>query len=217
MTKGKDEISDKQLVADFLAGSVESYEQLMQRYETNVYNLAMRLTRNPEDAEEVLNDVFITVYRKIDSFQGKSAFSSWLYRVTVNSAYMKLRKRKQKQTISLEDLAPAVRAAHLEDDRGCTRRSDEVIMNNELRTVLQKSINKLPDQYRAVFILRDVDGLSNQEVAEVLNLSIPAVKSRLHRSRLMLRRKLRVYFEDTFSGSYAQNDSEAELGFEHVA
>lgn len=192
-------VTDMDLIERFRKGSIEAYEELISRYESKVYNLAMRFTRNQEDAEEVLNDVFTTIYQKVDGFEGKSAFSSWLYRIIVNAAFMKLRKRRQNNTIAIEDLSPSVRQNSIERDTNIGNRSDLLSMNRELRETLEAAINRLPDQYRAVFVLRDVDGLSNQEVGEILELSIPAVKSRLHRSRLMLRRKLQRYYDD-FTG-----------------
>lgn len=189
-------ITDTQLVEQFKKGSMEAFEEIVSRYESKVFNLAMRFTRNQEDAEEVLQDVFTTLYKKMDGFQGKSAFSSWLYRIIVNAAFMKLRKRKQHNTVSIEDLSPAVKQFCIDQDCLSVSRSDTISMHRELRDVLEGAISRLPDQYRAVFVLRDVDGLSNQEVGEILDLSIPAVKSRLHRSRLMLRRKLERYYND---------------------
>lgn len=196
-TAKKDQkVSDKMLVERFRKGSVEAFEEIVNRYEAKLFNLAFRFTRNQEDAEEVLQDVFSTVFKKVDSFQGKSAFSSWMYRITVNAAFMKLRKRKQRPAISIEDLAPTVRQKFVDQGSDSTNQSDTITLHREMREVLQAAINKLPEQYRAVFVLRDVDGLSNQETGEILQLSIPAVKSRLHRSRLMLRRKLQRYWDD---------------------
>lgn len=191
--------SDAVLIEQFRNGSLDAFEELVGRYETKVFNLAMRFTRNQEDAEEVLQDVFTTLYKKLASFEGKSAFSSWLYRIIVNAAFMKLRKRKQNNTVSIEDLAPAVKQYCMEREPTVDRRSDTLTMNRELRERVQSAIDRLPEQYRAVFVLRDVDGLTNQEVGEILDISIPAVKSRLHRSRLMLRRKLARYYDD-FTG-----------------
>lgn len=195
-------ISDVGLVDEFKAGDISAFEEIISRYESKVMNLALRFTRNQEDAEEVLQDVFTTVYRKIDGFRGQSAFSSWLYRIVVNAAFMKLRKRKQTQTVSLDDLAPAVKQYCMERDAVTNQHLHNVAISRELQEVLQRAIDRLPDQYRAVFVLRDVDGLSNQETGEILNLSIPAVKSRLHRSRIMLRKKLQRYYED-FTGNKA--------------
>lgn len=184
------------LVQEFSKGCLASFETIVNRYETKVHNLAMRLTRNTEDAEEVLQDVFMTVYRKIDGFQGKAKFSSWLYRITVNAAFMKLRKRKQNKTVSLDDLLPNIKDKTIFDHSNVSERGDSRAINNEIRESLEDAIAKLPDEYRAVFVLRDIDGLSNKEVGEILGLSIPAVKSRLHRSRLMLRKKLKRFYDD---------------------
>ncbi len=200
-------VSDSVLIERFRNGSIEAFEEIVSRYESKVFNLAMRFTRNQEDAEEVLQDVFTTIYKKLAGFEGKSAFSSWLYRIIVNAAFMKLRKRKQNTTVSIEDLAPAVKQYCIEREGVIESRSDTLTMNKELRDRVQGAIDRLPEQYRAVFVLRDVDGLTNQEVSEILDLSIPAVKSRLHRSRLMLRRKLRRYYEDFTGNSRVSYDA----------
>ncbi len=190
------ETDDKMLVLNLQSGCQNSFEELVNKYETKVHNLAMRLTRNPEDAEEVLQDVFVTVYRKIDGFEGKAKFSSWLYRITVNAAFMKLRKRRQEKSISLDDMIPYVQEKIITQKNSAMISSDSQAISNEIRSVIERAITKLPEDYRAVFILRDIDGLSNKEVGKILDLSIPAVKSRLHRSRLMLRKKLKKFYED---------------------
>lgn len=181
--------SDMELVDGVRKGDQDSFEELLGRYNNKVFSLATRLTRNPEDAEEVLQDVFVTVHRKLDSFAGKSSFSSWLYRITVNVAFMKLRKRRQIQSVSLEDILqqPQMTSALRAPD---TTFVDAQSMRNEMLSALEVAISRLPDEYRPVFILRDVDGLTSKEVGKILDLTIPAVKSRLHRSRLMLRRRL---------------------------
>jgi RNA polymerase sigma-70 factor (ECF subfamily) len=185
--------TDLELIAEFKSGNQHSFEELINRYSNKVFSLATRLTRNTEDAEEVLQDVFVTVHRKIAGFEGKSSFSSWLYRVTVNAAFMKLRKRRQDQSIPLEDIlqqaqtVPALRSPE-------SAYVDAQSIRNEMLEALENAIKKLPDDYRPVFILRDVDGLTSREVGKILDLTVPAVKSRLHRSRLMLRRKLSRFF-----------------------
>jgi RNA polymerase sigma-70 factor (ECF subfamily) len=195
-------LTDVEVVNQFKAGDALAFEEIVSRYESKIMSLALRFTRNQEDAEEVMQDVFTTVYRKIDGFRGQSAFSSWLYRIVVNAAFMKLRKKKQSQTVSMEDLAPAVKQYCMERESVTNTHSYNITVTRELQEVLQRAIDKLPDQYRAVFVLRDVDGLSNQETGEILDLSIPAVKSRLHRSRIMLRKRLQRYYED-FTGNKA--------------
>lgn len=195
------EFSDLQLIERFGQGCQASFEELVGRYETKAYNLALRLTRNPEDAEEVLQDVFVTVYRKVSGFEGKAKFSSWLYRITVNAAFMKLRKRKQNKSISLTEMLPQIQNKAIEQDIAFGARADSRAVHGEIRDALRAAIDRLPEEYRAVFMLRDVDGLSNQEVGKLLKLTTPAVKSRLHRARMMLRKKLKRYYEDYRSDS----------------
>ncbi|MBN8548859.1 MAG: sigma-70 family RNA polymerase sigma factor [Deltaproteobacteria bacterium] len=207
------EVTDAQLVELFRKGDKDSFVELLNRYSEKVHNLSIRITRSEEDAEEVLQDVFVTVYNKIDKFEGKSAFSSWLYRITVNTSFMKLRKRKQNNSISIEEVSPGIR------DNWVGSRSDASDMNyicsrHELRDELEKAIAKLPEEYRVIFVLRDVDGLSNQEVGEILSLSVPAVKSRLHRSRLMLRKRLQKFHDDYSNDETIAYGNAAEMGAE---
>lgn len=196
---------DTILIERFKAGCRFSFEEIVNRYESKVFNLAMRLTRNTQDAEEVLQDVFITVHRKVEGFEGKAKFSSWLYRITVNAAFMKLRKRKQDPSIYLEDIVPNTRGEASAQRSILGSYSDTQAFNNEIRDALEMAIGKLPEDYRAVFVLRDVDGLSNKEVGKILDLSIPAVKSRLHRSRIMLRKRLRKFYNDCADISKVKN------------
>lgn len=187
--------SDLELIEEFRKGEQGSFEELLTRYSSKVFSLASRLTRNTEDAEEVLQDVFVTVHRKIAGFEGKSSFSSWLYRVTVNAAFMKLRKRKQDLSVSLEDIVQQSQTvAALKSPESAFVDSQSI--RNQMLEALEVAIRKLPDDYRPVFILRDVDGLTSREVSKILDLTVPAVKSRLHRSRLMLRRRLTRFFDE---------------------
>lgn len=187
--------TDKELVALIKKGKEDAFQEIMSRYTQKVYNLAMRLTRNVEDTEEVLQDVFITVYNKIHMFEGKSQFSSWLYRVTANTAFMKLRKRKNAEILSFDEVGSQIQETLVgTSSEDCD--IDYMSTKHELRTLLESSISRLPEEYKNIFILRDVDGLSNEEVAETLALTVPAVKSRLHRARLILRKRLQRYYED---------------------
>lgn len=199
--------TDLDLIEEFRTGREESFEELLSRYSTKVHSLASRLTRNAEDAEEVLQDVFVTVYRKIAGFEGKSSFSSWLYRVTVNAAFMKLRKRRQDPAIPLEELmkqSQSVAALNSPEHAYVDAQS----IRHQMLEALEVAIKRLPDDYRPVFILRDVDGLTSREVGRILDLSVPAVKSRLHRSRLMLRRRLQRFMGDSKSISVAESDDD---------
>ena len=190
-----EKLNDLELVSLIKEGNDLAFQEMVGRYSQKIYNLAMRLTRNIEDTEEVLQDVFVTVYRKIGSFEGKSQFSSWLYRVTANTAFMKLRRRKNTESVSFEEVSGEVQES-LAGKSPEQSSVDYMTTKHELRDVLETAITKLPEEYKNIFILRDVDGLSNEEVGEMLSLTVPAVKSRLHRARLILRKKLSRYYED---------------------
>jgi RNA polymerase sigma-70 factor (ECF subfamily) len=171
-------------------------ERLVERFVDRVYRLALRITGSREDAEEVAQDALWTAGRKIHTFKGDSAFGSWLYRITANAAYMKLRSRKARaQEIALDDVLPTLDEAgvHFEPMDDWTQRVDEQAVRGELRQVLEHAIDDLPPDYRTVLVLHDVEGLPNPEIAETLGLSLPAVKSRIHRSRLFLRERLSQY------------------------
>lgn len=193
--------TDEELIEVVLSGNHSAFEEIFFRYHQKAYNLAMRISRNQDDAEEIIQEVFTSVFSKLNRFEGKSTFSSWLYRITVNTAFMKLRGRKKHDAMSLEDDVLPVQNCWAE------KRSDASDVNflssrHELKQHISEAIDSLPSEYRAIFVMRDVDGLSNQEVAEVLNISIAAVKSRLHRTRLMLRKKLRTYHKDYTTGDF---------------
>ena len=188
-------LNDLGLVEAIKKGDELAFQEIVGRYSQKVFNLAMRLTRNQEDAEEVLQDVFITVFNKIDSFEGKSQFSSWLYRVTANTAFMKLRRRKNKESVSFEDVSSSVKESWVGQtpDEASV---DYMSIKHELRDLIESAVSRLPEEYRNIFVLRDIDGLSNEEVSEMVGLTVPAVKSRLHRARMLLRKKLQRYYDD---------------------
>ena len=194
------EKTDIQLIKEFKRGNNQSFEILINRYADRAYGLASRMLKNQEDAEEVLQDVFTTVFKKISSFEGKSSFASWFYRITVNSALMKIRKRKQNRSIAIEDAIPSFHdssALRTSD----TQEADVLTQRKQIQQALEEAISKLPEEYRGVYVLRDIDGLSSRQVGKMLKLSIPAVKSRLHRGRLMLRRKLAKLYREILGGS----------------
>lgn len=190
---------DAALVEGLRRGAPEAAEALVATYGDRVYRLAVRITGSEPDAEEVVQDALWTAARKIDTFKGESAFGSWLYRITANAAYQKLRSRHGKRhEILWNDLLPAF------DDMGhqvgavadWSSQVEEPAVQTELRAVLSAAINDLPTDYRTAFVMHDVEGLSNPEIAEALEISLPAVKSRVHRSRLFLRRRLSGYLAE---------------------
>ncbi len=185
-------VPDDELVRRAQAGNGDAFEELVRRYERKVYNIAYRLMGNERDASEVLQDAFLRAYRFLPKFQFKSSFFTWLYRIATNVSLTKLRKREKVQLVSIDD--PAGPEGDLPLEIPDYRYSPEKMMQQrELRDALQKAVEDLPPDYRSVVVLRDLEGLSNEEVSKILNLTVPAVKSRLHRGRLELRKVLAEY------------------------
>ncbi len=171
---------------------------LVERYGERVYRLALRITGSKEDAEEAAQDALWSVARRIQTFKGESAFGSWVYRIAANAAYQKLRTRKAKANeVAFDDVLPALDGAgrHFVPMDDWSRRVDDRALDGELRGVLEEAIATLPDDYRTALVLHDVEGLSNPDIAETLGISLPAVKSRIHRSRLFLRKRISEYLE----------------------
>lgn len=176
----------------------EAPELLVERFGDRVYRLALRITGSNEDAEEAAQDALWTAARKIQTFKGESAFGSWLYRITANAAYQKLRSRRAKAAeIALDDVLPAFDdgGRHFEPMDDWSNRVDEKALQGELRRALAEAIGALPPDYRTALVLHDVEGLSNPDIAEALGISLPAVKSRVHRSRLFVRKRLAEYMQ----------------------
>jgi RNA polymerase sigma-70 factor, ECF subfamily len=185
--------TDVELVRRAQQDDERAFGELVTRYESKVYSLAMKMLRNPEDAEDVLQETFLRAYRGIKSFKGNSTFSTWIYRITANSALMRLRK-KQLPQVSIEDSDERETPISIVD---WAPGPVEQLLNQEMQRVMDEAIETLPPEFRQVFILRDVEELSNADVAEILDLSVAAVKSRLHRARLKVRNRLAHYFSET--------------------
>jgi RNA polymerase sigma-70 factor (ECF subfamily) len=183
------------LVAMARRGDGAAFTQLVNRYERRIFRLAKHITQNEEDAEDVLQETFLKAYEHVGEFQEQSKFYTWLVRIAVNEALMKLRKRKTGKIFSLDETVDTgeetvTREIAVWDDNPEQRYSQE-----ELRAILKQAIDSLPPLFRTVFILRDVDELSTEETAGALGISVPAVKSRLLRARLQLRDKLTRFFK----------------------
>jgi RNA polymerase sigma-70 factor, ECF subfamily len=167
-------------------------EDLVGVYGARAYRLAIRITGNASDAEEVVQDALWTVVRKIDTFRGESAFGSWLYRIVANAAYQKVRGQRRRTEISLDDVLPVfhddgTHAAPIDD---WSPRVNDPTHQAEMRRVLSEALDALPEDARTAVILRDVEGCSTAEVAETLGLTIANAKTRVHRARLFLRHRL---------------------------
>ena len=188
--------TELRLVEHLRRGDAAALETLMERYGSRVYRLAHGITRNEADAEEVVQDVFLSLFRKIDMFEGRAALGTWIYRVAANAALIKRRGKRFELEVPLEEQLPTFLAdGHREGDRAWvladwSSTPEEKLLSTETRLALNRALDALPDHYRAALVLRDVEGLSNEEVAETLGESVPTVKSRLHRARMALREQV---------------------------
>lgn len=193
-------ITDAELVKRAQGGDNGALEELVGRYETKVYSLVYRMLGNREDAEDALQDTFVNVIRALGRFEARSSFSTWLYRIAANSALTKLRKRGRQDKSESEFLEEVYSVQQQARSQATlpdwSTSPDEALLTGEARQVLDEAIDELPEAYRVVFVLRDIENLPANEVAEVLDLSVPAVKSRLHRARLYLRNHLSRYFSE---------------------
>ena len=184
------------LINRLRAQDASALETLMERHGPQLYRVAFGITRNHSDAEEVVQDTFLSLFRKIDRFEGRSALGTWLYRIAANAALGKQRGKRATAEVHLEDLLPTFHAdghrqgdtASLLADWSATPESE--LLSGEAREILEDALGHLPAHYRAVLILRDVEELSNEEVAEALGETLVSVKSRIHRARMALREYL---------------------------
>jgi len=188
------------LVQAAKGGDVSAFEQLVRRYDRNVFRIAQHITQNREDAEDVVQEAFLKAYNNLKGFQGQSKFYTWLVRIAVNEALMKLRRNKPQRMVSLDEEVKTEEDSVPREVADWTPNPEQQYNQAELREILSKTIQGLPQGFRTVFVLRDVEGLSTEETAEALDLSIPAVKSRLLRARLQLRERLSRYFQKRGNG-----------------
>ena len=187
--------ADPDLVIESQGGDTRAFDELVRRYRDRVYRLSYKILRNEDDAAEALQDAFLSAYRGLKKFKAESTFSTWLYRITTNASLMKYRKRRD-NVVSLEQTqnpGEGVAAMQLPD---WSQQPLDELLDAETRQVMEEGKALLDEDLRTVFTLRDEEGLSNAEVAEILDLSVAAVKSRLHRARLRLRDRLSRYFAD---------------------
>src|SRR5271169_3322783 len=202
-TQGTEEIHpDILLVNSARGGDVEAFEKLVRQYDRQIFRIAQHITQNREDAEDVVQDAFLKAYEKLNQFQGNSKFYTWLVRIAVNESLMRLRKRRTGRMVSIDEDVETEEGSMPRDLAEWRPDPEMMYGQSESGDILRKTIHGLPPGFRVVFVLRDVEGLSTEETAETLGLSIPAVKSRLLRARLQLRERLSRYFKRK-SGSAA--------------
>ena len=186
---------EARLVDEARRGSLDAFTELVNRYEGKIFRLTQHITGNREDAEDTLQESFLKAYSRLDQFQGDSRFYTWLVRIAVNESLMKLRKRKATQAVSLDEPVQTEDNFMPREIASWDPNPEDLYAQQELREILDRNVQALPPIFRTVFVLRDLDQLSTEETAEALNISVPAVKSRLLRARLQLRENLTRYFK----------------------
>lgn len=186
-------------------------ERLLERYGDGVYRLAMRITGVNEDAEAAAQDALWAAARRIEMFQGESAFGSWIYRVAAKAAYQRLRVRRPRAAeVALDDVLPSLDddGRHFGPMDDWSNRVDDGELQGELHRVVTDAIDALPADYRTALVLQDVEGMANPDIAETLGVSPAEVKSRVHRSRLFMRKRLSEYLRDRQVGQEGPRASE---------
>jgi len=196
-------VDETTLVAQSREGDTAAFGELVRRYEGKIFRLAQHVTQNREDAEDVLQETFMKAYEHLDQFQGNSKFYTWIVRIAVNQALMKLRRRKTDKSVSLDETIDTGEDTMVREIAAWDEDPEQRFSRDELGGILDTAVQSLEPPYRSVFMLRDVDELSTEETAEALGLSVPAVKSRLLRARLQLREKLTRYFKRKGDDAFA--------------
>lgn len=193
--KAGEDTSELPLVQAAKKGDLEAFSQLVKRYDRNIFRIAQHITHNEEDAQDVVQEAFLKAYQNLEQFQGNSKFYTWLVRIAVNEALMKLRRRRTDRTVSIDEDVETEEGSMPREVADWGPNPEQLYGQSELSEILKKTVQGLPPGFRTVFVLRDVEGLSTEETAEMLGLSVPAVKSRLLRARLQLRERLTKYFK----------------------
>src|SRR5580700_1350971 len=183
------------LVARARAGDAQAFTDLVKQYERKIYRLAKHITQNDEDAEDVLQEAFLKAYEHLGGFQGNSKFYTWIVRIAVNEALMKLRKRKSDRTVPLDEPVDTGEEMVNREIAVWEDNPEQRYSHEEMQQILNAAVDELKPDFRTVFALRDIEELSTEETAEALGISVPAVKSRLLRARLALREKLTRKFK----------------------
>jgi RNA polymerase sigma-70 factor (ECF subfamily) len=190
-------VEETVLVAGLRAGEDWAYESMVRQYGARLLSVARRFVRSEEDARDVLQSAYLSAFRAMDCFEGDAQLCTWLHRIVVNTALMKLRSRKRKPEESIEALLPAFQSDghHVEQFSDWSIPADEQIERREMRQAVRRCIARLPDQYRTVLLLRDIEERSTQEAADLLEMTPTAVKVRLHRARQALSTLLRQEYQ----------------------
>ncbi len=201
MTQQPETKDEQALIAASRRGDASAMEELVRSNQTRVYNFAMRMCRNVEDAKDILQETFLGMVRSIREFREESKFTTWLYRIASNACLKKRRRGVHdptpEQELSLDELMPRPDAEGRRPEiADWSEDAEQALLRGELSQQMEAAIDRLPREYKIVLVLRDVEGFSAEETAEMLKISVPAAKSRLHRARVFVRRELAGYFQD---------------------
>ena len=190
---------DRALLNRAQAGDIAAFEELVGRHQDRVYGLALRMTRSEPDAAEIAQDTFLSAYQHLPEFRGEAAFGSWVHRIAANNALMRLRHQRVLDFVTEDPVEPEFteRGSLAEaPETDWSRGADDKVLDDELGRAIQQATDSLAEGYREVFLLKDVEGMSYEEISEMLGISVPAVKSRLHRARLVLRQAIDDFYKE---------------------
>lgn len=193
-----DEAEERELIRLAVEGDRDARTEIVLRHQRNVYNLGLRLTGSEDEAEGILQDTFLKVFEKLDRFRGDSRLGTWIHRIATNAALMRMRSRKGKYFVPIEEERPSDDDDHGDIGfvvRSLDRDPLELTLDGELKENLERAIAALPENLRMAFVLKDLEGLSMQEIGQQLGKSVSAIKADLHRARIRLRRMLAEFVE----------------------
>lgn len=187
---------DEELIARVKKGDYDAFERLVRKYEARIFHHCLKFLNNQDEAEDILQETFLQVYKSLDSFRGEAAFSTWLIKIATNNCLMRIRKKKKVDIVSIDKPIEIDGSQLPREIVDWSKNPFLQVSNDEIRAVLDQAISGLPDDKRVILVLKDVEGFSNIEIAKMLGISVAAVKSRLHRARLYVRDIISKYFDD---------------------
>jgi RNA polymerase sigma-70 factor (ECF subfamily) len=188
-------VPEQVLVERLKHNSTEAFEELVATYARRLYSVSMRILRNPQDAEDAVQETFLKAFQTIEDFREESSLYTWLYRIVCNQSLMKLRQQRQHPVIPIEPYLPSFeRGQHSDQIQDWNRAPDFAVRSQELAEFLEKCIQELPEDYRLAYILKDVEKLSEDHVCQILGVTKPAMKNRVHSARLVIRKRIEDHF-----------------------
>ncbi|VAX15581.1 RNA polymerase sigma-70 factor [hydrothermal vent metagenome] len=187
---------DEELIARVKKGDYDAFERLVRKYEARIFHHCLKFLNNQDEAEDILQETFLQVYKSLDSFRGEAAFSTWLIKIATNNCLMRIRKKKKVDIVSIDKPIEIDGSQLPREIVDWSKNPFSQVSNDEIRAVLDQAISGLPEDKRVILVLKDVEGFSNIEIAQMLGISVAAVKSRLHRARLYVRDIISKYFDD---------------------